>query len=121
MLVALNTIAQTQSKPTQQTPKLYNHLLNYCATYPNVGLQYHKSNMVLSIDSDASYLVAPYAKSRIVGYYHLSPPPSSFINAPILVECKTLRHVVTSSAECETAGVFPMHKGQFQFIICYKN
>ena len=59
--------------------------------------------MVLSIDSDAAYLVAPKARSRIAGYFYLSKgrtqsmtPP---LNGAVLVECKTLRHVVASAAE----------------------
>ena len=33
-------------------------------------------------------------------------PTSTLHDPPILKECKTLRHVVKSSAECETAVVF---------------
>ena len=70
--------------------------------------------MVLSIDSDTSYLVAFSATCRIAVCYHLSSPLSSFFSAPILVECKTLRHIVTSSAEYETVGVFFQYtKGNF--------
>ena len=63
--------------------------------------------MILHIISDASYLVAPYAKSRISGYFFLSSDPKKTTphNVPIHIECKTLCHVVTSSAECETAAV----------------
>ena len=69
ILVALNTIAQSQSNPTQHTAKLRYHLLNCCATYHNVGLRYHKDDTVLHIHSDTSYLIAPYTKSRIIGYF----------------------------------------------------
>ena len=108
MLVTLNIIAQSQSNPTQHTAKLCHHLLDYCATYPNVGLRYHKNDMVLHIHSDASYLIASYAKSRISGSFSVSSNPTkpTTHNAPIHIECKTLYHVVTSSAECETAAVF---------------
>ena len=72
-----------------------------------MGIRYQASAMILHIDSDASYLIAPEAKSRITGYFKVNNKPSNTINnAPILVECHTLKHVVTSSAECETAGVF---------------
>ena len=57
-------------------------------------LRYHASDMILNIDSDAAYLVLPNARSRIAGIYHLtnhsSPHKSPFLNAPILVEYKTL-------------------------------
>ena len=67
--------------------------------------------MKLYVDSDAAYLVAPMAKSRIAGYFYCSDttktklftPP---LNRPLHVKCKVLRHVVTSAAEAETAGLF---------------
>ena len=62
------------------------------------------------MDSDAAYLVLPYAKSQIAGFYHLtnhfSTQSPTFRNCPILVECKTLKHVVTSAAEAETSALF---------------
>ena len=69
--------------------------------------------MILHIDSDAAYLVMPGAKSRVAGYYYLSTKPLTIgdpqnipLNGAILVECKTLRHVVASAAEAETGGLF---------------
>lgn len=67
--------------------------------------------MLLHADSDAAYLVAPKAKSRIAGFFYCSDkttttPPSPPLNGPVHVECKVLRHVVTSAAEAETAGLF---------------
>ena len=71
-------------------------------------MRYHANDMVLTIDSDAAYLVAPKARSRIAGYFQLNSGLSSphLTNGAILVECKTLRLVVVSSAEVETAGIF---------------
>ena len=108
ILPALNTIAAQQSKPTIRTKEQCARLLDYVATYPNVYLRYHASEMVLTIDSDAAYLVEPQARSRIAGYFQLNKNMRSneHINGAILIECKTLRHVVASSAEAETAGIF---------------
>ena len=108
MLVALNTIAQSQSNPTQHTAKLCHQLLDNCATYPNVGIRYRKNDMILHIHSDTSYLVGPYTKSRISSYFFLSSNPTkpTTHNAPIQIEYKTLRHVVTSSVEKEKVAVF---------------
>ena len=84
--------------------------MDYAATYPNTFVRYKASDMVLNVDSDAAYLVAPKARSRIAGYFFLSSEPTTTqpaqLNGAILVECKTLRHVVASAAEAETAGVF---------------
>ena len=66
--------------------------------------------MQLTVDSDAAYLVLPKARSRFAGYFRLLDDPSnvhrSLYNGPILIECKTIRHVVSSAAEAETHGVF---------------
>ena len=119
MLPALNEIATQQAKPTEFTKKKCQRLMDYAATYPNVYIRYHASDMVLHVDSDAAYLIAPKAKSRIAGYYHLSDHPNCTnqpsLNGAILVECKTLRHVVASAAEAEVAGVF--HNAQISLPI----
>ena len=33
--------------------------MDYLATYPNAYIRYYASDMILNIDSDAAYLVAP--------------------------------------------------------------
>ncbi len=113
LLVALNDIAAHQARPTQFILSKCKQLLDYAATYRNVTLRFSASDMILHVDSDAAYLVQDGARSRIAGHYILSsrPPPAPQIpikqpNAPILVECKTLRNVVASAAEAETGGLF---------------
>ena len=122
LLVALNIVAQSQAAPTTHTLTLCRHMLDYCATFQQSKVCYHASDMVLHVDSDPAYLVAPHAKSRVAGYFQLSNKkyptnPSMFLNGACLVECKTLRHVVASSAESETAVAF--HNAQFALPIRY--
>ena len=82
-------------------------LLEYLSTYPDAKVRYYASDMILHVDSDAAYLVAPKAKSRIAGFYYCSNNiPNPPLNGPIHVECRVLRHVVTSTAEAETAALF---------------
>ena len=90
MLPALNEISAVQASPTEDTLKLCQMLLDYAATYPNAKVRFHKSDMILHVDSDAAYLVQPNARSRIAGSFKLSckPPPAQLIprpkpNAPI--------------------------------------
>ena len=109
ILPALNEIALYQAKPTSNTIEKIQMLLDYLHTFPNAKIRFHASDMQLHIDSDAAYLVAPKAKSRIAGYYFLSDKATTIspqINGPIHIECKLLNHVVTSAAEAETAGLF---------------
>jgi hypothetical protein len=110
ILLALNNIAREQATPTVNTMKRAKRVLDYVATYPHTTLRFHASSMILCVDSDAAYLVAPRANSRIAGFYYLSTDPHknqpSPSNGGVLVECRTLRHVVASAAEAEVAGIF---------------
>ena len=111
ILPALNEIALYQAKPSNKTLQKLRMLFDYLNTYPNAKIKFFALDMKLYIDSDAAYLIAPKAKSRISGYYYLSDvckntTPKPPLNGPVLVEYKLLRHVVTSAAEAETAGLF---------------
>ena len=97
MLVALNEIASTQSKPTEYTKVKSHMLLDYAASHKDAKICYYASGMILHVETDATYLVIPKAQSRIAGYYYLSsippPPPrrsQQTQNGPILIEWKTL-------------------------------
>ena len=110
VLTALNDIGTTQSNPTECTKSEFQKLMEHAVTYPNVVMRNYASDMVLLVDSDAAYQVLPKAKSGIAGYFYLSDHPSKsnlpVLNAPTLVICKPIRHVVSSAAEAETTGVF---------------
>ena len=75
ILPAINDISSEQSKPTKKTLQKIQRLMDYVNTHDNAFLRFHASDMVLHVDSDAAYLVAPKARSRIAGYYHLTDNP----------------------------------------------
>ena len=87
-------------------------LLHYLSTYPDAKIRYTKLDTILHLDSDAAYLVAPKARSRIAGYfycgqqYNKNIPPSTTLDGPINIESKTLKHEVASATEVETVGLF---------------
>jgi hypothetical protein len=125
MLVSLNTLAAEQSKGTENTAKAIVHLLNYCATHPDAVIKYHASDMVLHIDSDASYLSLPKAHSRVGGHHYLSdrstndhqaPNQSPTPNSVVHVICQKLKPVVASAAESEVGGLFV--NGQEATVLC---
>ena len=119
MLPALNDIASQQAKPTEKTKEKCKRLLDYAATYPNTYVRFHASDMVLHVDTDAAYLVMPQARSRIAGYFYMGneqgKTPHPELNGAVLIECKTLRHVVASAAEAEVGGIF--HNAQMSIPI----
>ena len=64
--------------------------------------------MVLTIYSDSGYLLEPHSRRRVAGYFQLNSnnKSSKIVNGAILIEFKTLHHVVASSAESETSVIF---------------
>jgi hypothetical protein len=122
MLPAIGSIATQQAKGTKATMKAITQLLNYCATHPDATVRFIASDMVLHIESDASYLSESKARSRAAGYHFLSakpkdptkppqpndsPPPA---NGAINVLCQIMREVLSSAAEAELAACF--HNGK---------
>ena len=83
--------------------------------------------MILHLDSDAAYIVAPKARSRVAGYfyyrqqYNKNIPPSTTLNGPIHIERKTLKHTVTLADEAETVGLFIIAKLLSIYVICYQH
>ena len=69
-------------------------LMDCLHSHPDAYIRFYASDMVLHINSDAAYLVAPKAQSRVAGYFQMSNHPNktkrSKLNGAILVECKTL-------------------------------
>jgi hypothetical protein len=95
MLVALDTLAAAQTKGTQKTMDALIHLLDYAATHPDPAIRFHKSNMVLHVHSDASYLSEANARSRVGRFFYLGkanePTDNPKPNGPIHVESRILK------------------------------
>ena len=87
-------------------------LMDYAVTYPDAYLRYYASDMVLHCDSDASYLIMSKVRSRHASFFYFKTDNEQ-LNATIHIECKTLKHVVSSTAVAETGGIF----GNVQFCI----
>ena len=64
LLTTLNNIATQQSKSTIETAKGITKLLNFCETYTNSSIIFCASDIILHVDSDASYLSLSKARSR---------------------------------------------------------
>ena len=111
MLVALNNIGSQQALSTKSLLPKLQQLMDYANIYQHVFVRYYASDMQLNVDTDAAFLVLPKARSCIAGYFWLPNDPEGpkrqyIDNLPILIECKTLRLVVSSAAESETHSTF---------------
>ena len=104
-LHALNELARTVSKGTSDTMEAAIHLLNYIATHNRPRICYKASDMILQIDSDASFQVCEQARSRAGGYHFLGSHDNTTFNAPIEVLAKVIKPVMGSAAEAEVAAL----------------
>jgi hypothetical protein len=100
LLMPISAIASQTSEPTEDTMKQTQQLLDYLATQEEAVLTYNKSNMILAVHSDASYLSEPKARSRAGGHFFLSydtnNPPN---NGAILNVAHIIKNVMSSATE----------------------
>jgi hypothetical protein len=107
ILVALSSIASVQATPTKDTMKQTHHLLGYVATHPNAILSYAKSNMILGVHSNASYLSKLKARSREGGHFFLSDRTDEAPNnGAILNTSQIIKSVMSSAAEAKLGALY---------------
>ena len=107
MLTALSSLAAEQCNPTERTMEKCKQFLDYAATQEDAVITYRKSDMVLTIHSDASYLSEPKARSRAGGHFFLSENDSDpRDNGAIHTVAKIIKAVMSSAAEAELGGLF---------------
>jgi hypothetical protein len=109
LVTALGTIALQQSTPTVKTMNSILQTLDYCATNPDA-----------IINSDASCISAPKARSRAAGYHCISSHPKDPTKSPnptdpsppndcaIHIMCNIMHKVLASTAKAELAAFFTM-------------
>jgi hypothetical protein len=115
MLIALGSIAATQSRATSKTYDATVWLLNYASSHPDDVIRYVKSDMILHIHSDASYLSEVMAHSRAGRHYFLSSlsaspnkPPINTppLNGPLFTISRIMRNVMGSAAKAEIGATY---------------
>ena len=79
------------------------------ATHPDAIIRFYKSDMILQINSDASYLTAPKSRSRAGGHLFLGSVQVNNVpiklNGTIHYLCTILRFVVSLAAEAELGAL----------------
>ena len=100
LLVTLNSIGTLESAATEATNAAFNQMLDYLATYPNDGIVYRASNMILAAHSDASFHNESKGCSQAGAHIFLSEDdPVPQWNRPILSIAQGIKFVMTSSTE----------------------
>jgi hypothetical protein len=115
MLTAIGELATEQSHATMTTMEKLAQLLNYCASHPDATVRFTASDMILAVESDASYLSVVKGRSRAAGYFFLTnkpaPPNGPFkSNGAVHVLCHIMREVLSSAAKAELGALF--HNGK---------
>ena len=107
LLVALSAIGSQQAAATEDTMAAVNQLLDYCATYPDDGITYRASDMVLAAHSDAGFNNESRSRSRAGAHIFLSENDSiPRWNGPLLTIAQIMKYVVSSAAEAEMTALF---------------
>ena len=106
-LPAVNDIASDMSNPTTVLLDKCNRLLAYAASYPNNETVYTASDMILHIQSDASYLSRSLARSVAGGCFYMGNiDQPTHINGTVTAVSNTIDVVVSSAFEAEYGAVF---------------
>ena len=77
------------------------------ATYPNDGILFRKSDMILAAHADAGFLNE--SRARIIAGAHIflsENEPKPRLNGPILTIALIIKTVMASAAEAEMAALF---------------
>jgi hypothetical protein len=110
VLMALSSIAMEQTKAMERTLARCTQLLDYRAGHADAKVQYHTSDMIMNIHSDASYLSEVKARSRTCGIFFLGwvPKDGEPIRLKVVFQVSTsiLRFVVTSTVEAELGALY---------------
>ena len=110
ILSALNAIAGKEANPTERTMEYVRQLLDYMHTNPNAIIHFWRSDMVLNVHSDASYMSTTRGRSHAGGYLFIVSVPIDRqdikLNGNIAGTCAILKLVVASAAEAELGVLF---------------
>ena len=108
-----------KQQQTKNTLKRVHQLLAYMATNPDAIVRFRASDMILSLQSDASYLSTPKVRIRAGGYFFPVSLPKHGMpiqrNDAIHVNCTVLKLLAVSATKGELGALF--HNAQQAKII----
>ena len=82
-------------------------LLDYVDTYPNDGIFFRKSDMILAAHADAGFLNKSRARSRAGTHiFNSENEPKPKLNGPVLTIAQIIKTVMASAAEADMAALF---------------
>ena len=107
LLVGLSAIGVQQALATEQTAAAIYQILYHVATYPNNGITYRDSDMILSSHLDAGFNNESKEQSRAGSHIFLSEnDPTPKCNGVILTIAYIIKFVMSSAAEAELGALY---------------
>jgi hypothetical protein len=107
MLPAISHISSEQARPTQRVMDMAERLLQYSASYPNHELVYTACDMILHIQSDASYHSRSGARSVSGGLLYCGNRDDIHnVNGALLAVSCIIPTVCSAVSEAEYASCF---------------
>ena len=107
LLVAINTISSQQAHATEDTNKAITTLLDYLATYPDNGILYCASDMILAAHSDAGFHNESKGRSRTGAHIFLSEnEPFPRWDRAILTIAQIIKFVMSSATKAELGALY---------------
>ena len=107
MLVGLSAIGAQQAASTKHTAADINQLLEHVATYPNDGITYRASDMVLASHSDAGFNNDSEAQRRSGAHIFLSEyTPTPKWSGAVLTISHIINFVMPSAAKAELGALY---------------
>jgi hypothetical protein len=93
-------ISSVLRQTTEKTQAAADQLLDYLPAHPDATIRYHKSDMILHIHSDASYLSVFHALSKLGYLFHCGykPPHYYRLNGSVLNASAVIENLVASAA-----------------------
>ena len=107
LLLALSAKGAQQGTATEDTAAEIEQLLDYMATYPNDGILFRISDMILEAHAYAGFPNESSARSRLGPHVFLSENEyKQTLNGPVLTIAQIIKTVTASAAGAELAALY---------------
>ncbi len=107
LLTALSSIPAPQANSTTAVAKSCQQLLDYIATHPNASICYKACDMILTVHTDASYLLEQNGKSSTSAHFYLTTHKNEELyNSAILTLSSIIKHIMSSASKAELAALY---------------
>jgi hypothetical protein len=99
-----------QTTATEHTKEKFTQILDYLLDHADAKIQFHASNMIMNIHSDASYLLEANTLSRACGHFFMGWMPVDDepirLNGMFYLSANNMRFVVALVEEADLGALY---------------